>query len=183
MSEFYEKFFIVAPVPTGRTGKDGHAVYLNFEGKEVLWSAKFPIPAIGQRVYIAMNSIGWAVVKGYFESCGFVGVMTLPSKPPKYLREQNKRDRKDLSKPQWYREGIGCEYGSEILLKPSKYHVFNATDGVYATPRALTWKSANRFINEFRKRFEPQGFYASVHGRIPISEVNLVIKPAEERAA
>lgn len=181
MTKFTERFFILTPTPTDRTGKDGHAVYLDAEGKEMLWSAKFPIPAIGQRIYINMNGIGWAVVKGYFESCGYVGVMTLPTRPPKYLRDQNKADRKDLSKPQWYRDGIGCEFGSEILLKPTKYHVFNETDSVWATNRPMTSKNARKFINGFLQRFERQGYYLTASGqRIALADVNLVLKPVEE---
>lgn len=131
MSELCERFFILTPAPTGRTkkhpvGSNMCMVYLDAEGKEMLWSADFPIPSIGQRVFITLNGIGWAVVKGYFESTAggesYVGVMTLATRPPKWLRQQHRAEQRErpatwASRPQWYREGIGCEFGTEIALK------------------------------------------------------------------
>jgi len=43
-------------------------------------------------------------------------ITTLPENPPKWLVEQNKRDSKNRVRPQWMREGIGCEFGAEIAL-------------------------------------------------------------------
>ncbi len=108
-----ERFFILTPTPTDQQA-DGFPVYLDAEGKPMKWSGKFPIPAIGTTVNIRLNGIGLAEVKGYFESCGFVGVMTLPKNPPRWLVKQNREDCKDKRRPQWYREGIGCEFGNEI---------------------------------------------------------------------
>ena len=114
MSKLQERFFILTPTPT-----PDPQVYHDAEGKPMKWSGRFPIPAIGQRIYITMNRIGWATVKGYFESCGFVGVMTLAENPPDWLKKQRKRTQNDLTKPHWLREGIGCEFGLEIsLTKP-----------------------------------------------------------------
>lgn len=114
-----ERFFILTPTPTDKTKKDNNGnefpVYLDASGMPMMWSGDFPIPAIGTRVYIRLNSIGWGVVKGYFESCGYVGVMTLPENPPKWLRDQQRRNN-NAGSPQWMREGIGCEFGSELSL-------------------------------------------------------------------
>jgi hypothetical protein len=126
---FYEKFFILTPTPTDRTETVNHGdgtkndfpVYLNAEGKPLKWSGKFPIPAVGSRVYVTMNGIGWAIVKGFFESCGYVGLMTLPVGPlPKWYKDQRRRERKEpnyASKPKWIKEGIGCEFGNELALE------------------------------------------------------------------
>jgi len=111
-----ERFFILTPTPTDRPD-----VYLDASGNQMKWSGKFPIPAIGTKVFITMNGIGWATVKGYFESYGYVGLMTLAARPPKWLRDQHKRDAQDLGQPKWIREGIGCEFGAELALKkPTK---------------------------------------------------------------
>jgi hypothetical protein len=127
-----ERFFILTPTPTDQTEpvkySDGTSkdfpVYLDASGKPMKWSGSFPIPAIGARVYVTMNRIRWAVVKGYFDSEGYVGVMTLPTRPPKWLRDQRKRAQKEpgyANRPKWVKEGIGCEFGSEISLKrPAK---------------------------------------------------------------
>lgn len=106
-----ERFFILTPTAT-----DQPDVYLDASGKPMKWSGKFPIPAIGTRVFVVMNRIGWAVVKGYFESDGYVGLMTLPTRPPKWLRDQRKRETSP-NQPAWVRDGIGCEFGMELSLK------------------------------------------------------------------
>lgn len=129
-----ERFFILTPTPTGRTVKHPTSnnqmqVYLDASGKEMLWSADFPIPPIGARVFITMNGIGWARVKGYFVSeClsgDYVGVMTLATNPPTWLRRQHREEVKAYNKgaysmPDWQVEGIGCEFGTEIALKRPK---------------------------------------------------------------
>ncbi len=112
MSKLIEKFFIPRPEPTDKV-IDNFTVYVTQDGEELKWSAKFPLPAIGSRVRITLNSIGPAVVKGYFSSAGFLGVMTKATKPPKWLVAQQKRDTSNIA---WIREGIGCEFGSEIIL-------------------------------------------------------------------
>lgn len=121
-----ERFFILTPTPTSKT-HEHCAIYLDASGMEMRWSAKFPIPAIGQRIFITLNGIGWAVVKGYFVSetsyANYVGVMTLPTNPPAWLKAQNRRDKKareNRNQPQWMIDGIGCEFGAEIELKRPK---------------------------------------------------------------
>jgi hypothetical protein len=115
-----ERFFIPKPIPTARTKKDKNGntfpVYLDARGKPMMWSGDFPIPEIGSRVYIKLNGIGWAIVKGYFESCGYVGLMTLASNPPNWLRNQQEREKLEGRIPDWRKAGIGCEFGAELSL-------------------------------------------------------------------
>lgn len=121
-----ERFFIPTPTPTTRTKTDpllpGEAfpVYLDAEGVEMMWSGNFPLPAIDNQVFVKMNKIGWAVVVGYFESHGYVGVMTDPIDPPKWLRKQIKSCQNDPKVPKWAKEGICCEFGNELSLKKPK---------------------------------------------------------------
>ena len=120
-----ERFLIPKPMPTNETETDGSAtfsIYLSGSGERLKWSGDFPLPEVGSRVYVVMNHIGWAIVKGYFESAGYVGVMTLAVDPPQWLRaqrEKEKRDPKYAKLPRWAKEGIGCEFGAEICLQPS----------------------------------------------------------------
>lgn len=125
-----ERFFILTPTPTDKTetieSGTTFPVYLDATGMPMKWSGDFPIPPVGSKVWVKMNSIGWAVVKGYFESHGYVGLMTLPTKPPTWLRKQMKNDLAEESRGEtklapWMREGIGCEFGNELSLKrPAK---------------------------------------------------------------
>jgi hypothetical protein len=118
-----EHFMIKRPKATGQYSADGFATYTSDDFDDLKWSAKFPLPQLGDRIYITMNGIGWATVKGFFTSEGFIGVMTLAENPPQWLVEQRKRDRSKAnfaSKPQWAKDGIGCEFGAEIALdKPT----------------------------------------------------------------
>lgn len=114
--KFYEYFFV--PRPTfSNISDEGMYIYRNSDNTPVKWSAKFALPEIGERIFITMNGIGWAVVRGYFESCGYIGVMTKPTRPPAWLVRQNKQYKEG---PQWLRDGIGCEFGSEVALKRPK---------------------------------------------------------------
>lgn len=113
------KFFIPAPAATSERGRGDTrhcTVYLNSKGQRLLWSASFPLPRIGDRIVITMNGIGPAIVKGYFSEHGYLGVMTRALKPPAWLRKQRKDEAKRTDMPQWWRDGIGCEFGSEIEL-------------------------------------------------------------------
>jgi hypothetical protein len=124
-----ERFFILTPTATDQTetvtyqddSSRDFAVYLDASGLPMKWSGDFPVPAIGSRVFITMNRIGWAFVVGFFESGGYVGLMTKPTNPPKWLRDQQRRARKEDGLPQWQRQGIGCTFGAECKLKrPTK---------------------------------------------------------------
>ena len=110
------RFFIDKPTPAG-VKDEGFALY-DFEGERLRWSAPFPLPAIGTRVYITMNSIGWATVEGFFAEDGYLGVMTKAENPPQWLREQRQRaaTRYTPETPEWLKRGIACEFGAEIAL-------------------------------------------------------------------
>jgi hypothetical protein len=60
-----------------------------------------------------------------------------------------------------------------------KYLIFNETDGVYAYPHAVSRSEAERIIAERLEGYRRQGYYASVRGRIPVSELSLVLVPVE----
>lgn len=62
-----------------------------------------------------------------------------------------------------------------------KYLVFNATDGIYASPKIMTKEEAELFIQNFRANYVEQGYYFTVTGdRIPPEEVELVMEEAPE---
>jgi hypothetical protein len=113
MDKIHERFFIPMPTPTDETEMTDNStkcrIYLNAKGKQVKWSGDFQIPEIGDRILVKMNSIGPAYVKGYFESCGFVGVMAQATDPPKWYVRQSKS-----AKLTWQRQHIGCFFGLEI---------------------------------------------------------------------
>ncbi len=57
------------------------------------------------------------------------------------------------------------------------FKVFNATDGIPATPGSFkTLSEAETFIAKFRCRFEASGYLTSNCERIPASEINLKIE-------
>jgi hypothetical protein len=106
------------PTPAG-VKDEGFALY-DFGDQRLKWSAPFPLPALGTRVYITMNNIGWASIEGFFAEDGYVGVMTRAEDPPQWLREQRLRDQanpRHADKPDWWKQGIGCEFGAEIALE------------------------------------------------------------------
>jgi hypothetical protein len=111
------KFFIDMPTAAG-VKDDGFALYDSGE-ERLRWSAPFPLPAIGSRIFITMNSIGWASVEGFFAEDGYVGVMTKAEDPPQWLRDQRERvaTRYTSETSEWLKRGIGCEFGAEIALE------------------------------------------------------------------
>ena len=120
-----QAFMIDRPKASGETveqemctGKvQTFALYYTHDGEPLKWSASFPLPNLGDQIRITMNGIGPAVVVGFFYQEGFLGVMTQALTPPRWLVEQRKRDRLRsdfFTKPQWYQNGIGCEFGAEI---------------------------------------------------------------------
>lgn len=106
--ETKERFFLLTPTPT-----EHQAIYKDAEGNEMRWSAKFPVPAIGTAVTVTMNRIGPAIVKGYFESHGWLGIMVLPTNPPQWLIDQRKKNPGKLA---WQKEGIACVFGAEFIV-------------------------------------------------------------------
>jgi len=115
MERMKERFFIPAPVNTGEIllgteeGDAPMAIYRNERGQDLKWSALFTVPVVGQMIRIEMNDIGPAVVMGYFESDGYLGIMSRPVTLPHWHEARPE----DLD---WQRAGIGCEYGAEISL-------------------------------------------------------------------
>ena len=107
------KFFIDKPEDLRTESKDGFPLYRDSDGNLLKWSGAIPLPGLNQRVWITMNRIGWAVVKGWFSEAGFVGVMTEALEPPAWLVAQRKRQARDMKQPLWDRQGIGCEVGAE----------------------------------------------------------------------
>jgi len=97
------------------------------------WSGKMPLPGIGDRIYVRMNSLGWAKVEGYYESAGYLGLMVLPEDPPEwYIRQVHQKERETRAArrigpekaklerirewPNWIRRGVGVVFGAEIAL-------------------------------------------------------------------
>lgn len=126
-----ERFFILTPTLTemrkpipSETGKPLNdkllMVYHDASNKEMLWSGSKPIPYIGEKVFVNMNGIGAATVKGYYatdcENCCFVGVMVLPDNPPEYYKKNIQQAKKDPKAPNWRKEGIGCITGNELRM-------------------------------------------------------------------
>jgi hypothetical protein len=56
----------------------------------IKWSGKKPPPAIGTKVKVTMNSLGPAIVRGYFIEHNWLGINVQFLKPPKWWKEQNK---------------------------------------------------------------------------------------------
>ena len=63
----------------------------------------------------------------------------------------------------------------------SLYVVMNETDGIPASPDAMTYEAADKFCREFIERFAGQGYYLTAAGqRINPNEISLAIEPIEE---
>jgi len=138
-----ERFFILTPTPTdkltisnereenGLPKESAYGRYLDAQGLPMKWSGTMPLPAIGDRVYVRMNSIGWANVSGYAEVEGFLGLMVSPENPPDWYVKQVKAHKAEHEKalkmteekrkierlriyPKWILDGLGCVFGAEI---------------------------------------------------------------------
>lgn len=55
----------------------------------LIWSGSQPVPAIGARVRVYMNSFGPALVRAYFHAEGYLGVVCLPDQLPAWFQQQN----------------------------------------------------------------------------------------------
>jgi hypothetical protein len=53
------------------------------------WSGTQPVPAIGTRVRVYMNSFGPALVRAYFHAEGYLGVVCRPDQLPAWFQQQN----------------------------------------------------------------------------------------------
>ena len=67
--------------------------------------------------------------------------------------------------------------------KGQKYLIFNATDGVYASPEEHTKESGLKMIQEFRDAIEDhQGYYLTHRmERIPVQDVKFTFQPIENQ--
>jgi hypothetical protein len=70
------------------------------------WSGKNPPPAIGERIKVSMNRLGWGRVAKYFVEHGWLGVLVKFEDPPKWYVTQNKE--------RGGRDALGHIYGMEI---------------------------------------------------------------------
>jgi hypothetical protein len=61
-----------------------------------------------------------------------------------------------------------------------KLLILNETDGVYAYPQAVSRDEAERIIAKLIQGYRRQGYYSSVRGRIPVSELSLVLVPEKQ---
>ena len=124
-----EEFMIPKPELVGDytdpVFKQKGLLYELANGRFARWSNTTPLPNIGDWVKIIMNKIGPGEVVGYFAAWGggedpetnwYVGVMTKALKPPAWLKKQQKESAGMMDKPQWYRDGVGCEFGMEVKL-------------------------------------------------------------------
>lgn len=132
-----ERFFILTPQATDRKAANSlgelFPVYLDASGVEMKWSGKMELPAIGARVYMAINSIGWGTVEGYCESHRFLGLLVRPENAPAWYRKQVEQRVDETLKarrlgpekaklervrewPKWICEGLACVFGAEIRL-------------------------------------------------------------------
>lgn len=61
-----------------------------------------------------------------------------------------------------------------------RFYVMNETDEVLANPEPMSQAECDVFMTRFRERFAKQGYYASVKGRVPLSELRLKRIPEAE---
>ena len=60
------------------------------------WSGGIPLPAIGDRVKVNMNSLGFGIVTGYFVEHSYLGLYVKLENAPEWFTKQNKdRERND----------------------------------------------------------------------------------------
>lgn len=59
----------------------------------VKWSGEAPPPAVGDRIVIAINRCGPAIVTGYFVDSGWLGLAVEMTDPPEWFIKQNGDDR------------------------------------------------------------------------------------------
>ena len=137
-----ERFFILTPTPTDRTlpGFENKPlpVYQDASGLDMRWSSKMPLPKIGDRIYMRINSIGYGEVKGYFvaetDNGAYLGLLVLPENPPDWYKRQvgdrvkehamaqrlgpeKAKLERVREQPKWIREGIAAVFGAEISLE------------------------------------------------------------------
>ena len=67
--------------------RDGDAV-TNLGRGAFLWSGRFPVPAIGEKVAINFNQLGSGVVESYLTEYGWLGVCVRLDDAPDWHRRQ-----------------------------------------------------------------------------------------------
>jgi hypothetical protein len=136
MSEY---FFIPKPIDTGGRRLtplgSSYPVYRDVSDNEAFWSnVDLPLPSVGDRVYLAINSIGYGRVEGYCISHGFLGVIAKPEDPPGWFTHQRRnmaqesvaaakltvREREAQRIrvwPKWLLDGACVVFGAELRLQ------------------------------------------------------------------
>lgn len=109
MTESAEHFFIPTPVKYERVAPDGTHYEMYYYEKDgdaidVKWSSKLPLPAVGDRVYMAINQIGYGEVKAYADCHGWLGILVKPEDPPEWWVKQNQN----------VLDGLCCVFGMEV---------------------------------------------------------------------
>lgn len=80
-------------------------------------------------------------------------------------------------------DGRWLKVESASVQEAKTFLVFNATDGIYASPDEMTKAEAEKFVREFPRRFDRQGYYlTSSRVRIDPADVKLEIVPLDESA-
>jgi len=57
--------------------------------KDIKWSGKSGVPAIGSIVKVLLNGLGTGKVVSYFEEDGYLGVKVKLDNPPSWMKRQN----------------------------------------------------------------------------------------------
>lgn len=106
-SNHYDLPSLPAPIePVSK--KDDDSGNINSPTTAYVWSGKFPIPAIGERVFVNMNGFGAGVVESYFVEHGFLGVCVVVDVAPAWHVKQTKGSKY---------EGKALVFGAELKYK------------------------------------------------------------------
>ena len=104
------QFLIEMPTPAG-VKDEGFALY-DFGDQRLKWSAPFPLPALGTRVYITMNNIGWAsdrrfLCRGWLPRGNDQGgrAAAVAARPA----QARSGEPATCGQARWWKQGIGCE--------------------------------------------------------------------------
>jgi len=76
-------------IPEGVVHVEDPGVIDDAAKEAIKWSGKGDVPKLGDTVEITMNSLGKAVVYGYFVAAGWLGVQTVMFHPPAWHLRQS----------------------------------------------------------------------------------------------